>query len=126
MTTENLALAPIAAVAAALPAADHLDEMMARVGVDGLVAAYAEPALLARIDQHAAEVREALTDAGRAIDADGLAAYARSIAAGAVRMGRSLPQPGAAPQTPAEWLTADWHLLRLLAVCQIAEAAGLL
>ncbi|WP_328471768.1 DUF6401 family natural product biosynthesis protein [Actinoplanes sp. NBC_00393] len=127
MTTENIALAPIAAVAAAaLPAADHLDEMMARVGVDGLVAAYASPALLARIDQHAAEVREALTDAGRAIDAEGLSAYARSIAAGAVRMGRSVPQPGAAPQTPAEWLTADWHLLRLLAVCQIAEAADLL
>lgn len=125
MTTENIALAPIAAAAAVLPAGAHLDDLMARVGVDGLVAAYAEPALLACVDQHAAQVREALDDAGRASDAEGLAAYARSIAAGAVRMGRRLPEPGAAPCTPAEWLGADWHLLRLLSVCLIAEAAEL-
>lgn len=126
MTNENLAFAPIAAVAAARPAAAYLDEMMARVGVDGLAAAFAEPALLARIDQHAAAVRDALHDAGREVDADGLAAYARSISAGAVRMGRPIPEPGAAPSTAAEWLGAGWPLLRLVAVCLIAEAAELL
>ncbi|MEU4623850.1 DUF6401 family natural product biosynthesis protein [Actinoplanes sp. NPDC023801] len=128
MTNENLAFAaPIAAaVAAARPAGAYLDEMMARVGVDGLAAAFAEPALLARIDQHAAAVREALLDAGRIIDAEGLTAYARSIAAGAVRIGRPLPEPGFAPMTAPEWLVAGFPLLRLVAVCMIAESEGLL
>ncbi|WP_328476955.1 DUF6401 family natural product biosynthesis protein [Actinoplanes sp. NBC_00393] len=126
MTNENLAFAPIAAVAAARPASVYLDEMMARVGVDGLAAAFAEPALLARIDQHAAAVRDALRDAGRNGDAEGLAAYARSIVAGAVRIGRPIPQPGAAPATAVEWLSAGWPLLRLVAVCMMAEAAGVL
>jgi hypothetical protein len=126
MTNENLAFAPVAAVAAATPAAAYLDEMMARVGVDGLAAAFASPALLARIDQHAAAVREALRDAGRVVDAEGLAAYARSIAAGAVRLGRPLPEPGAAPATVAGWLAAGWPLVRLVAVCMLAEAAGVL
>ncbi|MEU4423751.1 DUF6401 family natural product biosynthesis protein, partial [Actinoplanes sp. NPDC024001] len=75
MTNENLAYAPVAAA----PAGVHLDEMMARVGVDGLAAAFAEPALLARIDQHAAAVRESLRGAGRAVDAAGLTAFARSV-----------------------------------------------
>ncbi|MFC7530702.1 DUF6401 family natural product biosynthesis protein [Actinoplanes sp. GCM10030250] len=126
MTNENLAFAPIAAVAAALPAGAYLDEMMARVGVDGLTAAFAEPALLARIDQHAAAVRDALHSAGRAADADGLASYARSIAAGSVRMGRPIPEPGFAPTTTGEWLRAGWPLLRLVAVCLLADAADLL
>lgn len=127
MTNENLTFAaPIAAAVAARPAGAYLDEMMARVGVDGLTAAFAEPALLARIDQHAAAVREALRGAGRFADAGGLAAYARSIAAGAVRAGRPLPEPGFAPTTPAEWLAAGFPLLRLVAVCLIAESEGLL
>ncbi|GAA0475842.1 hypothetical protein FHR83_002671 [Actinoplanes campanulatus] len=129
MTNENLAFAaaPIAAaVAADRPARVYLDEMMARAGVDGLAAAFAEPALLARLDQHAAAVRDALRAAGRATDAEGLAAYARSIAAGAVRMGRPLPEPGFAPVTATEWLAAGFPLLRVVAICMIAEAGGLL
>ncbi|MEV6300339.1 DUF6401 family natural product biosynthesis protein [Actinoplanes sp. NPDC051861] len=126
MTNENLAFAPIAAVAAGRTAAAYLDEMMARVGVDGLAAAFASPALLARLDQHAAAVRDALHSAGRVADAKGLAAYARSIAAGGIRMGRPLPEPGAAPVTVEGWLNAGWPLLRVVAVCLIAETAGLL
>ncbi|GIE31577.1 hypothetical protein Ait01nite_046220 [Actinoplanes italicus] len=122
----NFAAPITAAVAAARPAGAFLDEMMARVGVDGLTAAFAEPALLARLDQHAAAVRDALLDAGRITDADGLAAYARSMAAGAARIGRPLPEPGFAPMTTAEWLAAGFPLLRLVAVCMIAEAEGLL
>ncbi|MEU8660918.1 DUF6401 family natural product biosynthesis protein [Actinoplanes philippinensis] len=118
--------APIAAVSAARSAGAYLDEMMARVGVDGLTAAFAEPALLARLDQHAAAVRDALRDAGRATDAEGLAAYARSLAAGAVRMGRPLPDAGFAPMSGAEWLAAGFPLLRLAAICLIAESEGLL
>ena len=129
MTNEFLAFAPISAVAAGPvldPATALLDEMMARVGVDGLAAAFADPGLLARVDQHAAAIREALERAGRDLDAAGLAAYARSIAAAAVRMGCTLPEPGEAPATPAAWLTADWHQLRLVALCMIADEAALL
>jgi uncharacterized protein DUF6401 len=131
---------PVAAVAAVAPAVaavpgvvpvagsahDLLDEMMARVGVDGLVAAQTDAGLLAQVDQHAAAVRDALTHAGRAVDADGLAMYAKSIAAAAWRVGRPVPEPGQAYVTGAAWLSAEWHLLRLVAVCMIAESAGLL
>jgi len=136
MTNEFLAFAPISAAADApyaLPsdgpaAKAHalLDEMMARVGVDGLVAAHGDPGLLAQVDQHAAAVREALAHAGRASDAEGLASYAKSISAAAERMGRPVPQPGRAYVSGSAWLAAEWHLLRLVAVCMIAESSGLL
>jgi hypothetical protein len=133
MTNEFLAFAPVSPNAAGAPASgadaaarELLDEMMARVGVDGLVAAHADPALLAQVDQHAAAVRQALAHAGRAADAEGLASYARSIAAAADRMGRPVPQPGRAYVSGSAWLAAEWHLLRLVAVCMIAESAGLL
>jgi hypothetical protein len=60
------------------------------------------------------------------VDADGLAAYAKSIAAAAERMGRPVPQPGHAYNSGTAWLAAEWHLLRLVAVCMIAESSGLL
>ncbi|MBU2671017.1 hypothetical protein KOI35_46725 [Actinoplanes bogorensis] len=126
MTNEFLAFAPISALVPASPATGLLDEMMARVGVDGLVAALADPGLLALVDQHAAAVRDALESAGRDADAEGLAGYARSIVAGARRMSRVLPEPGFAPVSPAEWKAADWHLLRLVAVCAIAEENAVL
>ena len=125
MTNEFLAFAPVSAAPAADPARALLDEMMARVGVDGLAAAFGDAGLLAQVDQHAAAVRDALQHAGRA-DAEGLAAYAKSIAAAAVRMSRPLPEPGHAPLTGTAWLAAEWHLMRLVAVCLIAETAGLL
>ncbi|MEV6597447.1 DUF6401 family natural product biosynthesis protein [Actinoplanes sp. NPDC051346] len=127
MTNEFLAFAPIStASVAADPARALLDEMMARVGVDGLAAALGDAGLLAQVDQHAAAVREALRHAGREVDADGLAAYAKSIAAAAERMGRPVPQPGHAYISGSAWLSAEWHLMRLVAVCMIAESAGLL
>ncbi|SDS15799.1 DUF6401 family natural product biosynthesis protein [Actinoplanes derwentensis] len=113
-----------ASVAAVRPAGAYLDEMMARVGVDGLTAAFAEPGLLALIDQHAAAVREALRTAGRRPDAAGLAAYARSLAAAAVRSGRPLPEPGAAPASVAGWASAGFPLLRVVAVCLIAVSSN--
>jgi len=128
MTNEYLAFAPISADSDLVldPATALLDEMMARVGVDGLAAALADPGLLALVDQHTAAVRDALAEAGRNGDAEGLAAYATSIAAAARRARRVVPAPGEAPTRPADWMAADWHLLRLLAVCTIAEAADLL
>ena len=102
-----------------------LDELMARVGVDGLVAALRSPGLLAAVDQHAAAVREAmLVRAGR-VDAAGLADYAKSVTAAAHRMGRPLPDP-AGHSGDVHWSRAGWHLLRLLAVCFVAEEGGLL
>lgn len=126
MTNEFLAFAPVSAAAITCPARTMLDEMMARVGVDGLVAAHADPGLLAQVDQHAAAVRDALAHAGREVGAESLASYAKSIVAAAERMGRPVPQPGHAYVTGTAWLTADWHLMRLVAVCLIAESAELL
>ena len=123
----NDSLAPTTAVVPIMcPATELLDEIMARVGVDGLAAAFADPGLLAQVDQHAAGVRDALADAGRDADIDGLAAYVRSILAAATRMGRVIPVPGEAHLSSAAWHAAEWHLVRLVAVCSIAEAAGLL
>jgi hypothetical protein len=128
MTNEHLAFAPLTGTpqAPADPAGELLDDMMARVGVDGLAAALGDAGLLAQVDQHAAAVREALRHAGRAVDTEGLAAYARSIAAAAQRMGRPVPEPGHAYLSGTAWLAAEWHLMRLVAVCMIAESAGLL
>lgn len=126
MTNEFLAFAPISALVPASPATGLLDEMMARVGVDGIVAALADPGLLALVDQHAAAVRDALDSADREADAEGLAGYARAIVAGARRMGYALPEPGEAPATCADWKSANWHLLRLVAICMLAERNGAL
>jgi Family of unknown function (DUF6401) len=130
MTNEFLAFAPISAAPAAASPADParalLDEMMARVGVDGLAAALGDAGLLAQVDQHAAAVRDSLHHAGREVDAEGLAAYAKSIVAAAERMGRPVPQPGHAYISGTAWLAAEWHLMRLVAVCMIAESADLL
>jgi hypothetical protein len=121
MTNEFLAFAPISAAAADLdPHTALVDEIMARVGVDGIVAAFADPGLLALVDQHAAAVRDSLEDAGRETDLAGLSSYIRSICASARRAGRALPEAGEAPAGAAAWRVADFHVLRLVAVCMIA------
>lgn len=124
MTNEFLAFAPISAAADAVildPAVALLDEMMARVGVDGMTAALADPGLMAVVDQHAAAVRDALVEAERPLSADSLAGYAKSIVFAARRAGRPVPAVGEAPVRCADWMAADWHLLRLVAVCTIAD-----
>jgi Family of unknown function (DUF6401) len=96
-----------------------LDDLMAWVGVDGLVAALRSPGLLAEVDQHAAAVRDAVAAAGRELDAPALYRYARSVVAAAHRMGRELPAyDGSA--AGADWTGAGWHLVRLVAVCALA------
>ena len=102
-----------------------LDDLMAWLGVDGLVAAFRSPGLLALVDQHAAAVRDALTGLNGGIDATGLAGYARSVRAAATRHGRDLPPP-TQPVGELDWSGAGWHLLRLLAVCAVADEAGCL
>ena len=129
MTNEFLAFAPISAAADAVfldPAVAELDEMMARVGVDGIAAALADPGLLALVDQHGAAVRDALEEAERPLSAESLASYVKSIVFSARRMGRFVPSAGEAPVRCADWIGADWHLLRLVAVCMIAEEWALI
>lgn len=106
------------------PARRALDELMARIGVDGLTAAYANPGLLARVDQHAADVRQALRRTRRRMDVTALARYAHAVVAGAHRAGRSVPAPGRGAEV--DWPAAEWHLIRLLAVCALADERGLL
>ena len=112
----------ITAPATAAGAGSALDELMARVGVDGLVAALTVPGLSAAVDQHAAAIREAVRRGGRPLTARTLAAYAASVAASARRMGRELPEPGEVGDI--DWSGADWHLVRLVAVCAMAEERG--
>ena len=104
-------------------AGQALDDLMAWVGVDGLVAALRSPALLAAVDQHAAAVRDALVNRWGGIHPTGLAGYARSVTAAAHRSGRPLPSR-AEPVDEPDWSRAGWHLLRLVAVCAVADEHG--
>ncbi len=98
-----------------------LDQLMASVGVDGLLAAMRNPGLMAAVDQHAAAIRETLRGSGRAIDVVSLAGYARSALALLSRSGHTLPEPDS-----IDWGRAGAHILRLVATCALAEEAGLL
>ena len=98
-----------------------LDQLMASVGVDGLVAALRNPGLMAAVDQHAAAIRETLRTAGRDLDIIALAGYARSVLALLNRSGHALPEPDA-----IDWNRAGSHVLRLVATCALAESGGLL
>jgi hypothetical protein len=98
-----------------------LDQLMAQVGVDGLVAAMRNPGLMAAVDQHAAAIRETLRAAGRDLDVVSLAAYFRSVLAVLSRGGHPVPD-GAA----VDWARAGEHMVRLVAICAVAEAADLL
>lgn len=94
-----------------------LDELMAMVGVDGLIAAMQRPGLLAHIDQHVAAIRENLAGAGRPVDPMSLARYAASILLAASQRGCPLTRI-----TTIDWRTADWYLLHLVAICALADA----
>ncbi len=110
------------AVDTPLAAAHHLlDTLMARIGVDGLVAAMRNPGLSAALDQHCAALRDSLAAAGREADAISLASYAASVLSVAKRCGRKPPR-----RPITDWSTAEWYLVRMLAVCAMAEAAGVL
>jgi hypothetical protein len=117
MTTEFTAnLTPATA------AHTDLDQLMAAIGVDGLVAALSTPGLLAAVDQHAAAIRQSILAADRPLDEVSLAGYARSVLAVATRHGRELPD--VATLATMDWSRAEWFILRLVAVCSIAESNG--
>jgi hypothetical protein len=99
-----------------------LDELMARVGVDGLVGALRSPALMAVVDRHAAVVRDNVALDAIGVEPVGLADYAAVVLADAQAAGHLLPvDPGG-----VDWQEAEWHLLRLVAVCVVAEESGCL
>jgi hypothetical protein len=103
-------------------AAAFLDELMARVGVDGLVAALRSPALMATVDFNAAQVRESLAGRGLGLGREALAGYGAVLLTAAQYCGRLLPaDPGA-----FDWDSAEWYLLRLVAVCALADEIGCL
>lgn len=117
-----------------LPARTVLAALMSSIGSAGLAAADHDPGLLALIDQHAAAVRESLSDHDEASLLDwieqwridvrpvsmvALAGYAEGVRDAAMEHGW---EP---PTAPVDWSEPDWVLVRLLAVCALARDAGL-
>jgi len=88
-----------------------------RLGRAGLAAARALPGLLAAIDQHAAEVRDALADRDGRVARTSLAAYADGVSDTAAQHGWDSSAPSG-----SDWSRASWPVVRLLAVCQLADA----
>ena len=96
-----------------------LRQLAQQIGAAGLAAAHAVPGVLAIVDQHAAAVRDALGDGLRAPGPVALAGYVEGIlAAGADRGWRP---PSAAE---VDWAQAEWPVLRLVAVCALADRGG--
>lgn len=93
-------------------------ELRAVVGVPGLAAARSCPGLLTEVDQHAAELRDALGAGPHPPDLVALAGYAEGLRDAAAEYGWWLHEPG-----QIEWARASWPLVRLLAVCMLAESA---
>jgi hypothetical protein len=89
-----------------------LRQLTRHIGEPGGAAMRVRPALLASVDQHAAEVRDAL---GARLRPEELAAYADGVADTAAGHGWD---PSEA--LSADWAAASWPLLRLLAVCTLA------
>lgn len=99
-------------------------------GAPALAAAATSPALAARLDQHAAAVRDILAygieDAHRVPVHVLLAGYARGLvehsgATVATVLAGAAPLSAAAPADPGGWTAADWLQLRLASVCLFAR-----
>ena len=93
-----------------------LRRLMDHVGIAGLSAAAATPALLASIDQHSAAVRDIVSYGVEGSAAGGsvvlLAGYARGVLDQARNQGWRLVLPVTA---------TDWTTVRLLGVCALAR-----
>ena len=98
-----------------------LDRLNEQLGTAGLVAAATVPGLAAALDQHEAAVRDILTigvESGTAVAGVVLlAGYARGIQDHLRERGLALTTPADA----ADWSTASWFHMRLLAVCSMAR-----
>ncbi|HEV7898967.1 MAG TPA: DUF6401 family natural product biosynthesis protein [Planosporangium sp.] len=89
-----------------------LRDLMTVLGANGLAVAGHLPGLLAAVDQHAAEVRDALGDGRAAPSTVALAGYAEGLIHAAEETGWELPEP-------IDWARADWRAARLLAICAL-------
>ncbi|MGB3440177.1 MAG: DUF6401 family natural product biosynthesis protein [Actinophytocola sp.] len=98
-----------------------LDRLHDQVGTAGLVAAATVPGLAAVVDQHAAAVRDILTTG---IESGAVVAGAVLLAGYAQGIQDHLRERGLAlhiPTDAADWRTASWFHVRLLAVCSLAK-----
>ena len=80
--------------------------------------------LRASVDQHAAQVRDALTQPGRALTQAALLSYAQGFTEAAIGRGWSPPhhretEHRALDPFAPETATLDWESLRLAAVCRL-------
>jgi len=104
-----------AAARAALRSANaNLSELHDAVGAYGLIAADANPGLMAAVDQHAAGIRESLSADERPLTPVLLAAYAEGVRDAAFTHGWQ------SPAGAFDWSEDDWVMRRLLAVCSLA------
>lgn len=88
--------------------------LIEEVGAPGFAAMRHRPALLAEVDQHAAEVRDALGDGRTAPSTVALAGYTEGLIHAAEEAGWEFP-------AEIDWADGDWRVLRLLAICVLAS-----
>ncbi|GAA1826124.1 hypothetical protein HC028_25590 [Planosporangium flavigriseum] len=84
------------------------------VGTPGAAAMRRMPRLLAEVDQHAAEVRDALGDGRTAPSTVALAGYTEGLIHAAEEAGWEFP-------ASIDWAVRDWRVVRLLAICLLAS-----
>jgi hypothetical protein len=97
-----------------------LARLIREVGGPGRAAMRSRPSLLARVDQYAAEIRDSLGDRDGRIHLTALAAYSDGLLDVASRRGID---PFVAVRA-GRWDGPPWPLLRLVAVCRLAETAA--
>ncbi len=95
-----------------------LSQWARHLGASGSAAMQELPGLLAAVDQHAAEVRDAIADRTGRLHPVTLAAYADGVADGARARGWT-----PAERDTADWARGSWASVRLLAVCVLADVA---
>jgi hypothetical protein len=88
--------------------------LIEEVGTPGMTAMRQLPRLLAEVDQHAAEVRDALGDGHLAPSTVALAGYTEGLIHAAEEAGWEFP-------ASIDWIGGDWRVLRLLAICMLAS-----
>jgi hypothetical protein len=89
--------------------------LIEEVGTPGMTMMRQRPRLLAEVDQHAAEVRDALGDGRTAPSTVALAGYTEGLIHAAEEAGWQFP-------AAIDWVHAeDWRVVRLLAICVLAS-----
>jgi hypothetical protein len=93
-----------------------LAKLDAQVGEPGRAVLRRRPALLAKVDQHAAQIRDTLADDDGTIAMTALAAYADGV----VDVASARGVDAIAIALAGRWDDPPWALVRLLAVCQMS------